>query len=71
MSLHTIRLVAFLAMALLALAVLDATGSLAWFAVVGVGALVVGALVDRVFRRVASPEEVRRDLEDRVRNPPS
>lgn len=32
--------------------------------------LIGGVLSERIFRRIATPEEVRADLEERVRNPP-
>ncbi|WP_342360206.1 hypothetical protein [Terrarubrum flagellatum] len=46
------------------------------FALVGgvllFGVFLVGCwIAERIFRRLATPEDVRRDLEDRVRNPPS
>jgi hypothetical protein len=33
--------------------------------------LLTSLIAERLFRRYASKDEVRRDLEDRVRNPPS
>ena len=32
--------------------------------------LVALAIAERVFKRLASPAEIQRDLEDRTRNPP-
>ena len=42
-------------------------GGLAIGAVLALGCFAIG---ERLFRRLASKEEVRADLEDRVRNPP-
>jgi hypothetical protein len=63
-----------------AIAVLGAgLGFAAWFVlspgwvawVVAIVIVVAGfSLSERVFRRLATPEQVRADLEDRVRNPP-
>jgi len=41
------------------------------FAVTIVVFLVMTTIAGVVFRRLATPEELRRELEDRVRNPPS
>lgn len=71
MSAQLVRLVARLASALAALVVLYATASLVWFGVACVGGLVTGALADHAYRRLASPDDIRGDLDDRVRNPPS
>jgi hypothetical protein len=52
----------------------------AWFALLpswtawAAGLVIVLAgfiLAERTFRRLATPEQIRADLEDRVRNPPS
>lgn len=66
-----VRLAIFAVTALMALAVLWWTRSLGWFAVAGLGVLVAGIPAERLYRRLASPEAQRADLEDRVRNPPS
>lgn len=42
----------------------------AWVAAVAIF-LIGGAMAEAAFRRLASNETKRRDLEDRVRNPPS
>jgi hypothetical protein len=34
-------------------------------------AIVGGLIAERAFKHLASPDEIRRDLEDRTRNPPS
>jgi putative flippase GtrA len=40
-------------------------------AVAAAVAIVGGVVADFIFRRLATPEDIRADLEDRVRNPPS
>jgi uncharacterized membrane protein len=45
-------------------------GWAAWAALVAIF-VVGGSMAEWLFRRLASPEQVRGDLEDRVRNPPS
>ena len=45
-------------------------GWMAWAALAAIF-LVGGSMAEWLFRRLASPEQVRGDLEDRVRNPPS
>jgi hypothetical protein len=45
-------------------------GWAAWAALVAIF-VVGGSIAEWLFRRLASPEQVRGDLEDRVRNPPS
>jgi hypothetical protein len=44
-----------------------------WTAWAAAAVIVLGGfiLAERVFRRLATPEQIREDLEDRVRNPPS
>ena len=46
-----------------------APGWLAWFGAPAIF-LAGGVVADIVFRRLASRESIRADLEDRVRNPP-
>jgi hypothetical protein len=41
-----------------------------WAALVAIFVL-GGSMAEWLFRRLASPEQIRDDLEDRVRNPPS
>jgi hypothetical protein len=45
-------------------------GWAAWAVLVAIF-VVGGSMAEWLFRRLASPEQVRGDLEDRVRNPPS
>ena len=45
-------------------------GWMAWAALAGIF-VVGGSMAEWLFRRLASPEQIRDDLEDRVRNPPS
>ena len=45
-------------------------GWTAWAALVAIF-VVGGSMAERLFRKLASPEQIRDDLEDRVRNPPS
>jgi hypothetical protein len=45
------------------------TGWLAWTAAAG-AFLIGGGIAEIIFRRLASAEVLRADLEDRVRNPP-
>ena len=45
-------------------------GWAAWAALVAIF-VVGGSMAEWLFRRLASPEQIRDDLEDRVRNPPS
>ena len=44
-------------------------GWAAWAALVVIF-VVVGSTAEWLFRKLASPEQIRDDLEDRVRNPP-
>jgi uncharacterized membrane protein len=44
-------------------------GWAAWAALVAIF-VVGGAMAEWLFRRLASPKQIRDDLEDRVRNPP-
>jgi hypothetical protein len=44
-------------------------GWAAWAALVGIFAI-GGSMAEWLFRRLASPQQIRDDLEDRVRNPP-
>lgn len=66
-----VRLVGFAVPAAAAVVVLAVTHSLSLFLIALMVTLVVGVVDQRIFRRLASIEEQRRDLEDRVRNPPS
>ena len=45
-------------------------GWTAWIALVVIF-LVGGSVAEWLFRRLAAPEQIRDDLEDRVRNPPA
>ena len=65
------RLAVFVIAAAAALAVLWWTHSLGWFALACSGALLTDIPSQRLFDRLATPDERRADLEDRVRNPPS
>jgi fatty acid desaturase len=67
---HLARLAVMLvAIALTGVAFLAIEGSASWLAAAGVFA--AGCiLAELAFRRLADPETLRRDLEDRVRNPP-
>ncbi len=65
------RLACFAITAVAAMAVFWTTGNLGWVALAGGGVLLAGIPAERLYRRLASPEEQRADLEDRVRNPPS
>jgi hypothetical protein len=66
-----VRLLGFLIQAAIALLLFMSRPG--WLAVLlGVIAIIaVGIISERLYRRLASPEEQRQDLEDRVRNPPS
>jgi hypothetical protein len=44
-------------------------GWASWLALIVIPAI-GGTFAERIFRRLATPEEIRADLEDRVRNPP-
>ena len=66
-----IRFAGFVVPALAAFFVLLATSDLRLFGLALLGLLIVGIPVEYAYRRMATPEERQRDLEDRVRNPPS
>jgi hypothetical protein len=67
---HGFRIaVGLLAAGLAVLAFLTLTGWARWV-VPFVIFVVVGAIAEGLFRKLATPETVRADLEDRVRNPP-
>ena len=63
---HLCSILVFMAFQLAALAAFATLGGFA-FAFVAMAGCLASAIV---FNRLASPEERRRDLEDRVRNPP-
>ncbi len=67
---QTARLVVWLACVLvIVLLVAYLTGTSPWgLAITIPGLFVAGFLSERAFKHLASPEEVRKDLEDRVRN---
>jgi hypothetical protein len=65
-----VRLAGFLIPALIAMVILERSRSWWLFVLAMIAVLAVGALVERLYQRLATPEEKRRDLEDRVRNPP-
>ena len=66
-----VRLASFAVPALGCLALLGLTGDLLLFGSALVATLVFGVVVEHVYQEMATTEEQRRDLEDRVRNPPS
>lgn len=60
--------VAFLALS--AIAFFRLSPPWAWLAPLAL-AVLGGVAAEKVFRLIATPEEMRRDLEDRTRNPPA
>lgn len=67
---HAARLaIALITMALAGWSWLVLSGWIAWAVFIGI-ALVGSVVAAAVFRRLATPEIIRADLEDRVRNPP-
>lgn len=65
-----IRVAGFVVPAAGALFVLFATADWRLFGLALIAVIIIGIPVEYAYRRVATPEEQRRDLEDRVRNPP-
>ena len=67
---ETLRLGIFLvALVIAAVAFFNLASPWAWLVPVAI-AILGGLIAERVFKRLASPAEIRRDLEDRTRNPP-
>ena len=67
---QTLRLGIFLvALVLGAVAFFNLASPWAWLVPIGF-AILGGLIAERVFKRLASPSEIQRDLEDRTRNPP-
>ncbi len=62
-------MVGFLVPAVAALGVLFATDDWWLFGLALLAAMIIAIPVEYAWRRAATPEERRRDLEDRVRNP--
>lgn len=67
----SLRLGIFLAaLAIAAVAFFNLSAPWAWLVPLAI-VILGGLLAERVFRRLATAAEIRRDLEDRTRNPPS
>jgi hypothetical protein len=67
---HTLRLGIFLlSLALAGIAFFNLGPPWAWLVPILI-ATAGGAIAERAFKRLASPAEIQRDLEDRTRNPP-
>ena len=67
---ETLRLGIFLAaLAIAAVAFFNLASPWVWLVPIVV-AIIGGLFAERVFKHLASPAEIQRDLEDRTRNPP-
>jgi membrane protein implicated in regulation of membrane protease activity len=67
---ETLRLGIFLvALVIAAIAFFNLASPWAWLVPIVV-AILGGLIAERLFKRLASPAEIQRDLEDRTRNPP-